>query len=235
MDTTGKKPWERETLPEQLLCLVGWWYGPSPENAQDLIREGKREWYEFLAQFSGLSSTDEVLEVGSGMGWGSVHIAPQVKRLYCSDVSRSFLQHAREVCRQHSNTSFHEIQSAKFAFLGDRSVDAVIASAVFIHFDLFDIYWHFAEFQRILRPGGRVAFDFMSADGINFAADQLFRQNAEIKAACPDDLLYSELMKWNSFGAVVNAASAFGFSLQRRHTVNLNQELVRFERVTSGR
>jgi len=102
------------------------------------------------------------------MGFTSKYVAETVKDLYCSDISASFLEFAKKECSGIPNIKFSRIESepANFSF-PDESFDIVFADAVFIHLNLYDIYWYFSEFQRLVKRRGKVFINVKNASKID--------------------------------------------------------------------
>lgn len=101
------------------------------------------------------------IDLGSGMGHIAKHISPKVKRLYCADISSSYLEYARAICVDEENVFFQKIEPHQLDFAANSSIDFVYAHAVFIHFSIFDIHLYLNEISRILRPGGVLYFTFL--------------------------------------------------------------------------
>lgn len=203
------KPWEKHGLHEHLICLVGYEYGPHPEDKIEEIRADKAELADCLAQQAGLTSDSVVIEIGSGMGWLSSRLAPSVRHLHCADISSSFLAYSRQACANFSNVSFHKLATSELQFAKDSSVDAVVSHAVFIHLDLFAIYWYLSEAYRILRPGGVMAFDINSLGDLNLQKNDHFHSMARIARRVPPHLR-GELMTWNCPHAIETMATYIG-------------------------
>ena len=106
------------------------------------------------------------LDFGSGMGLIAREIAPCVKELHCCDISSTFLQKAQENCSGLSNVSYHLIDPGELKF-PDGSFDSIYSVAVFIHFSLMEVYHHFREFYRILKPGGKALFNIYLASNFH--------------------------------------------------------------------
>lgn len=204
------KPWEFPDLREMLIGLIGFDFGPEPEKHLPEIRQSKKGVAEYIIRQLKLKQDDEVLEVGSGCGFLSHWVAPNVKHLYCCDISESFLGFAKRECTELTNISFHQIYSTELAFLSDQSVDAIYAHAVFIHLNLFDIYWYMSQFSRVLRPAGRIWIDMANAETLKPASDKYFLEMAQYYKEDPKCL--SSLMQWNSPQAVMNVADHFDFT-----------------------
>lgn len=141
--------------------LIGQNYGSDPAGQIEKLKADKKHIATAILKWLALKKSDvKLLEIGSGCGYISEHLAQHVKELHCADISESFLEEARKNCQHLTNIRFHLIQSAQLDFLADASMDGAVAYNVFIHFNLFDMYWYFAELKRIIRPGGFVFFRF---------------------------------------------------------------------------
>lgn len=211
--------WEANTDHELFELLAGDWYGENPTEKIDLIRKDKVDRAKFLCQDLQLRSDAVVLEIGSGIGFSSKHIASTVGQLCCCDISESFLAYARRECRDVPNISFHKIDSPPMLPFAPSFFDAVVSDAVFIHLNLYDIYWYFSEFGRVVKPGGKVWINVM--DDASIVKEKLV-ENAQLYQKNKASLKI--LLCWNSIPAVIAVASYFGFSLIHRHseTVSVN-------------
>jgi len=213
------KSWETNNVHELFELLAGDWYGPNPEEKLDLLRHDKTERAKFLCQDAGLKKDMVVLELGSGIGFASRHIASAVKQLACCDISESFLSYARKECADVPNISFHKLGESPELSFPAATFDAVIADAVFIHLNLFDIYWYFAEFAKVMKSDGTVWINIMN-DAI--IVREKVVENAELYRKDRESL--KTLLCWNSIAAVVEIAGYSGFSLIAKQPdgVNLN-------------
>lgn len=204
--------WESSDARQLVEMLVGDHFGDDPEHKLEMIRQAKRQRAQNLCRRIGWHGESVVLEVGSGMGLTSRHVAAMVKKLYCSDISASFLDIARRECEGIDNVEFVwiEREPAEFAF-EDGFFDVVFSDAVFIHLNIYDIYWYFAEFGRLLKPGGKAFINIMNASNIELAKltqmAGFYRKNvADLK----------RLLSWHSLDAVRTIATNFGFKLQSK-------------------
>ena len=204
--------WESDNEKHALQLLVGQHYGDRPEEKLDDIRADKKKRAAFLCRKLGCTKESVVLEVGSGMGLTSKYVAQHVNRLYCSDISTSFLETAKKECAGISNIEFIKIEQepAQFPF-PDAHFHAIFADAVFIHLNLYDIFWYFSEFQRLARKGGRVFINVLDASKIK---TRLFSEMADHYRHDKNNL--KTLLCWNSVDAVVDIASNFGFRLKSK-------------------
>lgn len=202
-------PWECTDLRELLLRLIGFEFGEQPQEHIPQIRQ----WRERLVQqfdecFLRLRPTDTLLEIGPGCGFTTRAFASRVARVHAADISQAFLRYARHECADLANVSFQQTSFTDLSYLPDESVDAVVASAVLIHADLFGINALFTELKRVVRPGGRVAFDILDANRLP-ASNPLFTAHAKLYRDNPG--AYPELCKWNSGTAVLELARHHGF------------------------
>jgi len=194
--------------------LVGKFFGPDPEKMVDRIKGARKKCAEYVVKAIGLTKSDVVLEIGSGCGYMSALIAPLVDKLYCCDVSKSFLRFAKKECAGISNISFEHVQmySFRFHFLADRSIDAVFAHNVFIHLSLYDIFWYLKEISRVVKPGGRVWFDIANVETFDLPNNRSFLEMAQHYKGDNIDC-WPMLMQWNSPQAIYEIARMFGFRL----------------------
>lgn len=204
-------PWEFDNLRQMLFHLVGRDFGDEPEKRIDEIREFKKAEARGIVAIAKLRKSDTVLNLGSGCGFISRHIAPKVKRLYCCDISASYLEFAKKECARIENITFHKIDSAHFDFLQSASIDTVIACSVFIHLNLFDTFWYFQEFHRVVKSNGRVWLNIADAEQLNIKTDRNFLRMMQYYRKQPEAL--PALMQWNSPKVVVKIANNFGFKV----------------------
>jgi len=215
--------WETNSNEQLLAFLVGDYYGEKPENQIDAIKRSKEERAAFLVDKLKLTSELNVLEIGSGMGYTSKHIAKQVKQLHCCDISSSFLKQALEECRDIPNIFFHKIDKTGKLPGEDHSLDVIYSDAVFIHLNLYDIFWYFSEFKRLAKDGGVVWFNIM--DPAVKPMSKLIEMAEYYKA---DRSTLKNLLCWNSLEAVVHTASHFGFALQSKELdINLDLKFIK--------
>jgi ubiquinone/menaquinone biosynthesis C-methylase UbiE len=205
--------WDTEDDRLLVQLLVGDHFGDRPEERLDEIRASKKARAAYLRRTLGWTSESVVLEIGSGMGFTSRHVAGAVKRLYCCDISDSFLNVARRECTGIDNIEFTRIDSDKRPVLPyrDEFFDMIFADAVFIHLNLYDIFWYFSEFQRVAKRGGKVLIDIMNASRIEPGK---FSDMADYYSRNKQSL--ARLLCWNSPDAVVAIADRAGFRLASR-------------------
>lgn len=208
---TGLDP---DDLHNLLVSLIGYRFGARPEERIDEIRMERAAYARGFVKLAGVRKTDRVLDLGSGCGFGTAEIARRARSVLACDISPAYLEFARAECEAHRNVEFLQVESRDLSLVPAESIDAVISMSVFIHLNLYDIACYFAEFARILRPGGRVAFDFADANRLfsrfrSHGHDALFREHAgyyrEDAASLP------KLLQWNSARGITAVARDAGF------------------------
>jgi ubiquinone/menaquinone biosynthesis C-methylase UbiE len=215
--------WETNSNEQLLDFLVGDCYGNDPASCIDTIRKDKEERAAWLANQLGLNKNFNVLEIGSGMGFTSKHIAKRVKHLYCCDISDSFLENAREECKANSNISFAKIEATQNLPFSEDFFDVIYSDAVFIHLNLYDIFWYFSEFKKVIKPCGIVWFNIMNTSFV--LMDKLVEMANFYKN---DPRILNNLLCWNSPEAIVSVASHFDFELESKTSdINLNLKFIK--------
>ncbi|HZL68552.1 MAG TPA: hypothetical protein VFC29_14620, partial [Candidatus Limnocylindrales bacterium] len=75
MTTPGTfKHWidlSEDDIRSLLIALIGLGFGPEPEKHIPEIRDSRKNFANFVADQSGISSRDTVLDLGSGCGFGT--------------------------------------------------------------------------------------------------------------------------------------------------------------------
>jgi ubiquinone/menaquinone biosynthesis C-methylase UbiE len=98
------------------------------------------------------------LEIGAGTGYFSLNLllAGAVDEATCTDISPGMLRALRANADSHGLTVETVVADAEALPLADESFDIVLGHAVLHHIP--DLDRAFAEFRRVLRPGGTVVF-----------------------------------------------------------------------------
>jgi SAM-dependent methyltransferase len=121
------------------------WSGPA----------GRRRWARRVQMLTRLIPDGaRVLEVGCGTGLFTAELGSARVQTTSIDVSIDLLRQALARCASQPGTSF-SIQNAYATALRTSSVDVVVGMSVLHHLDLGAAL---REFQRVLRPGGRLLF-----------------------------------------------------------------------------
>lgn len=214
-------PWEElpsEGMHSIFIGLVGHEFGQYPEERIDEIRDSRKEYASIFSKMVDLNQNDTVVDLGSGCGFGTYWLSMKAGQVIACDISETYLNFAAEQCADRDNIKFMKIENRKFDQIGDASVSKIIAMSAFIHMNLYDIYYYFQEFSRILKPSGLVCIDIADADSLDFE-NPSNKENIFLTAA---DLYYREssplsgLINWNSERSVENIARAHGLIKQQR-------------------
>jgi SAM-dependent methyltransferase len=137
-----------------------------------------RETTRILETTVGIRPTDEILEIGCGVGRVGMVLAPLCRRWIGCDVSSNMLKHAAKRLSQYENVTFMEISGFDLQPVADGSIDMVYCTVVFMHLDEWDRFNYVREAHRVLRAGGRVYID-----NFNLCSDQgwaIFEQHGAI-------------------------------------------------------
>lgn len=108
---------------------------------------------------AGLSGVEILLDVGAGDGliaFGALARLGEGGRVIFTDISQDLLDHSERLAKEAGvaeRCSFLRASADDLSALGDGSVDVVTTRSVLIYVE--DKQRAFAEFHRILKPGGR--------------------------------------------------------------------------------
>jgi arsenite methyltransferase len=133
-------------------------FGGDPEVRRQVLAEliGVRD---RVLEAACLSAGDQLLDVGCGEGLiGFGALARGVQRVTFSDISHDLLGSCREAARElgvSDRCEFVEATADNLAGIAEASVDVVATRSVLIYVK--DKRTAFAEFARVLRPGGRIS------------------------------------------------------------------------------
>jgi len=128
-----------------------------------------------------LQDGDVLLDVGTGDGliaFGALQRNPTCHVIF-SDISQDLLDHAQDLARQMNvldRCKFVHASADDLHQLADASVDVVTTRSVLIY--VANKAQAFAEFQRVLKPGGRVSiFEPINSFGYPLPPHMLFGYN----------------------------------------------------------
>jgi SAM-dependent methyltransferase len=96
-----------------------------------------------------------VLEVGPGAGRWSELLRTRAAHLVLVDISATCIDLCRERLGLGPDIEYHLIDGEDPLDVDAESVDVVWSYDVFVHMDPTDVNRYLAEFERILKPGGR--------------------------------------------------------------------------------
>ncbi len=107
----------------------------------------------------GLTGTEEVVEIGCGVGRLTRALAPRARSVEALDVSEEMLTHARRHNAHLANVHWLHGDGHTLAPLRDSSFDACVSFVVFQHLPDPELtYGYVREMGRVLRPGGWSVF-----------------------------------------------------------------------------
>jgi ubiquinone/menaquinone biosynthesis C-methylase UbiE len=228
---TADKAWvglSTEDFRDLLIALIGFRFGTEPETRLAEIREDRQSYAKKFIRMAGVKPSDTVLELGSGCGFGTRAVALQANKVIACDISEAYLSYAQQELAELDNIEFHHVASRDLSMIPDNSVYKVVSVSVFIHFNIYDIYLYFLEFNRILKNKGKVVFDFADTHrlmgGIRSKnlIDQ-FLEHAPYYKQAPSNL--PGLVQWNSARGIKGAAKLAGFRRLKRRGHRLLFEL----------
>lgn len=202
-----------------LVSLIGYRFGEQPETRVLEIREERRAYARKFLRLGGVTKNQTVIDLGSGCGFGTGAIAECAGQVEACDISPAYLEFARRECAEASNIRFHQVQPRDLGPIADHSIDTVISMSVFIHLNLYDMACYFAEFRRVLKPGGKIVFDFADSNRLfrrfrNHGNDQLFREHTGYYRENPATL--AALVQFNSARGIRQVAKDAGFRQVKR-------------------
>jgi ubiquinone/menaquinone biosynthesis C-methylase UbiE len=122
---------------------------------EDLLEDGLRDHYLPL-----VGPDAVVLEAGPGTGRLTRHLVGRCREVVVVDRSSFVCDWMLRYLRDRGPHRVYRIDGPSLPMIADREIDAVLAHGVVEHLDLEELHWFLAEFHRVLRPGGGVAFNF---------------------------------------------------------------------------
>jgi len=134
-------------------------YGPYNErNISEFWASGPKIWQDLKAAVDyNPRPTDEIVEIGCGVGRLTRSIASEVGHVHALDISENMITLARTLDLR--NVSFHCSDGDNLGSLASASADLVLAYCVFQHLPSVKILKSYLrEMLRVAKPGGLVAF-----------------------------------------------------------------------------
>ena len=117
-----------------------------------------------IADAVSLQPSDDVLEIGIGVGRIGWALAPLCRSWIGCDVSAHMLAHTKRRLAEFSNVRLIQLDRANLDPVADASVDVVYCSNALPHFDQPARFQYVLDAYRILRPGGRLYLDTIALD-----------------------------------------------------------------------
>lgn len=139
----------------------GAYFGHHPRYKDRLHDDGVARLTRYLTP----NSTDTLLEIGCGYGRLLWHLRPLVNRVTGVDLAPEPIEQARKLMSQRGGADLHVLEGADLAPIPDASVDAVAVFTVFQHMTRAGVDAYAREIARVLKPGGRLAAQFLAGTG----------------------------------------------------------------------
>jgi SAM-dependent methyltransferase len=138
-------------------------------DAREFWERGEYELNELLdAVGAHVGPSDEVVEIGCGVGRMTRPLAVRGRHVRALDVSPRMLEVARRNCRELGNVEFLQGDGVSLGEIGDDSADACVSHVVFQHIpDPQVTLGYVREIGRVLRPGGWAAFQISNDRAIH--------------------------------------------------------------------
>ena len=214
MDVSSEpRPWEHQNRDDQQRALAGFM-------PRDEYLESRECLATELVDLFGLDATKRGFEIGSGEGIVARELSPHCAILDCTDISRTFLEWARETCQSCKNVRFHLINQGYLDFLPEQVYDFGFSANVFIHFDLYRIYYYLQSVRRRLKSGGRF---FFTGATLGEKTLDLFRIFADEYAKTHE--VHHGFMQWNDLESLRFVIAEAGLDLLEEKSENFGGHL----------
>jgi len=195
-----------------MTTCIGPKYGQAPEEFLDEIREHRYRYGKKICRLLKVDQHDVVLDIGSGCGFVTRSACELAKEVHCLDISQDFLDFTANELSGYANTHFHKIDYARFADIGDGHATKAFSTAVFIHFNYYDILFYLIEINRVLQAGGCFFVDIIDADVLTIETMAGIKNN--IIKYTNKDRGDAQLMHPYSLTAFTYLADQLGFKLE---------------------
>lgn len=143
------------------------------EREETEVRSSVQDCIRNLLELARISKTDEVLEIGCGVGRVGRELAANCKSWSGCDISSNMLSFAKERLQGILNTRLVALRGVGLSEFKTASFDVVFATNMLGHLDEMDRWRYVEEAFRVLRPGGR-----LSIDNIDLESDAGWRKFA---------------------------------------------------------
>ena len=143
------------------------------EREETEVRGSVQDCLRNLLELARISKTDEVLEIGCGVGRVGRELAAHCKSWTGCDISGNMLSFAKERLQGILNTRLVTLRGVGLSEFKTASFDVVFATNMLGHLDEMDRWRYVQEAFRVLRPGGR-----LSIDNIDLESDAGWRKFA---------------------------------------------------------
>jgi SAM-dependent methyltransferase len=148
------------------------WIAEAERSGQDPNDVGDRAWAnDYLAKalesryLALVPANGTVLELGPGSGRLTRHLLGRAGRIELIDSSAFVISWMQRYLEGKADFRAVLIDKPLTPHLADDSMDAFLAHGVFEHLDFDETYWFLTEFARVLKPGGRVSYNYDTIHG----------------------------------------------------------------------
>lgn len=190
--------------------IAGVRFGADALTAKDKIEQDKLAVSQRIIEPLKITSDSVGLEIGTGMGLLTKHLAKSALAIHGCDISESFVSAAKRECSNIPNCFFNLIESCDLSGFKDEQFNFIYSNNVFIHLDFYEISSYIEQSFRLLKPGGRMYFDFAEAGRVNFSTDVEFLITKQLKK---NDPFHKGCVLHNCSTAVYKFAEHVGFKV----------------------
>ena len=155
-----------------------------------------------------ITQDDIVYDVGSGPGMICNYVSQNCNKLYCVDISKSFLKYAMKNNENNKNVGFFKIKHGVFNHVP--KPNKIYCLATFIHFNLYDIHYYLKSFYDKIDNGGMVFFDILSDEYLNLESDE-YKENFKKYQKNPKRIYHD--MKYHNPKIIEKVIHNTGFSV----------------------
>jgi ubiquinone/menaquinone biosynthesis C-methylase UbiE len=152
-----------------------------------------------IADAVSLQPTEDVLEIGCGVGRVGWAMAPRCRTWTGCDISGNMISHTRRRLAKFHNIRLIHLRRCDLDQIEEASVDVVYCTNALIHMDQKERFQYVLDAYRILRPQGRLYIDTIALDsrqGWHMVENNLAQAKAGLKsppyiptASTPDELV----------------------------------------------
>tara|TARA_R110002049_G_scaffold40842_7_gene123831 strand:+ start:276 stop:947 length:672 start_codon:yes stop_codon:yes gene_type:complete len=182
----------------------------SDEEVNQVIREKELIAAHILKELSA-QKHHLVAEIGCGCGFMTNSFAQYFDKIFCCDISKSFLKTTKKYCKDFDNIYYNLLNRNEWTFTDNKSLDLIISHNVVIHFPLYEVFWFFKQTSKLLKQGGLLYFDYLSSDEVKFNEAGEFHRMFNYFHMNPANS--ETLFHYNSNMSIKNLCQSFGFTI----------------------
>lgn len=211
----ANQKWEFEGVRDLLVACVGYNFGPNPETRLDDIRRDREALGQLISHRMRLSKDDVVMDLGSGCGFVSRAVAPECALLFCVDISPDFNRYCKQELEHLPNVKFHLLpRNFDLTLVEGNGINNVYSTAVWIHFNFFDMYHYLSAIQKLLPAGGKLYFDYADPARISMGgpnSERILSEQLGWYLRSPEQIF--TMVKFNGLTSVEFLLNRTGFRL----------------------